>query len=148
MTQYCYHRRAFCGAFLLRAEERDTACVFSTKVTRRQRRERSLIRLRESRRAGTPMMTPKKLVVVTPHPDDETLGCGGTIARFADLGTEVSVLVVSGHLPPLYEREVFEICRKEAEAAFQIMGVTNSEFLAIPATLVRDMPVAKLNGQI
>jgi LmbE family N-acetylglucosaminyl deacetylase len=94
------------------------------------------------------MMTPKKLVVVAPHPDDETLGCGGTIARFADLGTEVSVLVVSGHLPPLYDRDVFEISRKEAEAAFEIMGVTNSEFLAIPATLVRDTPVAKLNGQI
>ena len=97
---------------------------------------------------GLLMITPKKLVVVAPHPDDETLGCGGTIARFADLGTEVSVLIVSGHLPPLYDRDVFEISRKEAEAAFEIMGVTNSEFLAIPATLVRDTPVAKLNGQI
>ena len=94
------------------------------------------------------MLTPKKLVVVAPHPDDETLGCGGTIARFAGLGTEISVLVVSGHLPPLYDRDVFEISRKEAEAAFEIMGVTNSEFLEIPATLVRDTPVAKLNGQI
>ena len=83
------------------------------------------------------MITPKKLVVVAPHPDDETLGCGGTIARFAGLGTEVSVLVVSGHLPPLYDRDIFEISRKEAEAAFKIMGVTNSEFLAIPATLVK-----------
>ena len=62
------------------------------------------------------MMTPKKLVVVAPHPDDETLGCGGSIARFAGLGTEVSVLVVSGHLPPLYDRDVFEISRKEPPA--------------------------------
>jgi LmbE family N-acetylglucosaminyl deacetylase len=94
------------------------------------------------------MITPTKLVVVAPHPDDETLGCGGTIARFASSGAVVSVLVVSGHLPPLYNRDVFEIIRKEAEAAFEIMGVTNSEFLAIPATLVKDTPVAKLNGQI
>ena len=94
------------------------------------------------------MMTPKKLVVVAPHPDDETLGCGGTIARFAHLGAEVSVLVVSGHLPPLYQSDVFEISRNEAKAAFQVMGVKNSEFLAIPATLVRDVPVAELNGQI
>jgi len=94
------------------------------------------------------MIVPKKLVVVTPHPDDETLGCGGTIARFADLGTEVSVLVVSGHLPPLYDGDVFEVSRKEAGAAFQILGVKSSEFLAIPATLVRDTPVAKLNAQI
>ena len=66
-------------------------------------------------------------------------------ARFASCGTEVSILVVSGHLPPLYDHDVFEISRKEAEAAFEIMGVTNSKFLAIPATLVRDTPVAKLS---
>src|SRR5262249_34564300 len=94
------------------------------------------------------MIAPKKLVVIAPHPDDETLGCGGTIARFAGLGTEVSVLVVSGHLPPLYDRDVFEISRNEAQAAVEVMGGADSEFLAIPATLVRDMPVAKLNGQI
>lgn len=97
---------------------------------------------------GPLTMTPKKLVVVAPHPDDETLGCGGAIARFAGLGTEVSVLVVSGHLPPLYDRQVFEVSIKEAEAAFEIMGVAKAEFLAIPATLVRDIPIAKLNSQI
>jgi len=97
---------------------------------------------------GLLTMTPKKLVVVAPHPDDETLGCGGAIARFASLGTEVSVLVVSGHLPPLYDAEIFEVSKKEAQAAFDIMGVAKAEFLAIPATLVRDVPVAKLNSQI
>jgi LmbE family N-acetylglucosaminyl deacetylase len=91
---------------------------------------------------------PKRLVVVAPHPDDETLGCGGTISRFAELGTEVSVLVVSGHLPPLYERTVFETSSKEAEAAFRIMGVGRSEFLGIPATLVKDVPIAELNGKV
>jgi len=94
------------------------------------------------------MMIPKKLVVIAPHPDDETLGCGGTIARFADQGTEVSVLIVSGHLPPLYDEQAFETTRREALAAFKIMGVTRSEFLRIPATLVRDVPVAELNGKI
>ena len=60
------------------------------------------------------MMIPKKLVVIAPHPDDETLGCGGTIARFAASGTEVSVLVVAGHLPPLYDEAAFETTRQEA----------------------------------
>ena len=94
------------------------------------------------------MMIPKKLVVIAPHPDDETLGCGGAIARFAASGTEVSVLVVSGHLPPLYDEAAFETTRREAQAAFEIMGVARSEFLKIPATLVRDVPVAELNGKI
>jgi N-acetylglucosamine malate deacetylase 1 len=94
------------------------------------------------------MMTPKKLVVIAPHPDDETLGCGGTIARFAAAGTEVSVLVVSGHLPPLYDVAAFETTHREALAAFKIMGVARSSFLRIAATLVRDVPVAELNGKI
>ena len=94
------------------------------------------------------MMIPKKLVVIAPHPDDETLGCGGTIARFAASGTEVSVLVVAGHLPPLYAEAAFETTRREALAAFKIMGVAQSAFLRIPATLVRDVPVAELNGKI
>jgi LmbE family N-acetylglucosaminyl deacetylase len=94
------------------------------------------------------MMIPRKLVVIAPHPDDETLGCGGTIARFADQGTEVSVLIVSGHLPPVYDERAFETTRREALAAFKIMGVARSEFLRIPATLVRDVPVAELNGKI
>ncbi len=94
------------------------------------------------------MMIPKKLVVIAPHPDDETLGCGGTIARFAASGTEVSVLVVAGHLPPLYDDAAFETTHREALAAFKIMGVAQSAFLRIPATMVRDVPVAELNGKI
>ena len=94
------------------------------------------------------MMMPKKLVVIAPHPDDETLGCGGTIARFAASGTEVSVLVVAGHLPPLYDEAAFETTQREAQAAFKIMGVAQSAFLRIPATMVRDVPVAELNGKI
>ncbi len=94
------------------------------------------------------MMIPGKLVVIAPHPDDETLGCGGTIARFADQGTEVSVLVVAGHLPPLYDQAAFETTHREALAAFKIMGVAQSAFLRIPATTVRDVPVAELNGKI
>ena len=33
-------------------------------------------------------MTSKKILAVLAHPDDETLGFGGTLARYADLGVE------------------------------------------------------------
>jgi LmbE family N-acetylglucosaminyl deacetylase len=94
------------------------------------------------------MAKPKKVVVVAPHPDDETLGAGGTIARFAAEGAEVSVLVVSGHLPPLYTPDVFETTVREAEASFRVMGVKDWEFLRIPATKVHEVPVAQLNGGV
>ena len=66
------------------------------------------------------MEFPKRALVIAPHPDDETLGAGGTIARLVENGTDVSVLVVSGHLPPLYDEGSFDATRREAERAFKI----------------------------
>jgi LmbE family N-acetylglucosaminyl deacetylase len=36
-----------------------------------------------------------KVLVVAAHPDDEVLGCGGTIARHTDRDDEVSVLIIA-----------------------------------------------------
>ena len=35
------------------------------------------------------------VLVVAAHPDDEVLGCGGNIARHADAGDQVQVLIVA-----------------------------------------------------
>lgn len=94
------------------------------------------------------MQPPRRLTVIAPHPDDETLGAGGTIARFAAEGCEVSVLIVSGHLPPLYPQEAFETTRREATEALRILGAARTDFLEIPATLVHQRPVADVNGAI
>lgn len=93
-------------------------------------------------------LKPRRVTVIAPHPDDETLGAGGTIARMAAEGAEVSVLVVSGHLPPLYPPSAFEVTRAEAIRAFGILGVARHEFLEIPATLVHSVPIAELNGKV
>lgn len=90
----------------------------------------------------------KRILVVAPHPDDETLGAGGAIAKFSEQGHQVSVLVISGHLPPIYSREDYEITVNEAKNAFKILGVAESWFLEIPATMVSEQPVGILNGKI
>ena len=93
-------------------------------------------------------MKSKRILVVAPHPDDETLALGGTIAKFSELGYEIHVLVVSGNLPPLYKREDFEKTVTEAKQAFDILGVSHSKFLEIPATMINDFPVHELNSMI
>ena len=93
-------------------------------------------------------MNSKKILVIAPHPDDETLGVGGVIAKFASMGCKVHVLMVSGHLPPLYTRSEYEITVGEAKNAFSILGVTSSNFLEIPSTMISNIPVHELNSKI
>ena len=90
----------------------------------------------------------KNAVIISPHPDDETLGVGGTIKKFSKNGINVSVLVVSGHLPPLYNPKAFQITEKEALKAFKKLGVKNYEFLKIPATYVHKEEISSLYKKI
>lgn len=90
----------------------------------------------------------KKIVVISPHPDDETLGVGGSIKKFSKFNSEISVLVVSGHLPPLYDEKNFNKTKKEAEVAFKILGISDYEFLKIPATYLHKQELSTFYGKI
>ena len=57
----------------------------------------------------------------------------------------VHILIISGHLPPLYSENDFNLTVKEAKKAFKILGVTSYKFLKIPATYVKDFETSKLN---
>lgn len=94
------------------------------------------------------MKNKKRILVVAPHPDDETLGVGGTIAKYSANGDEVFVLIVSGHLPPIYSRKIYEKTVSEAYSAFSLLGVKKSTFLEIPATMIGDQPLHELNARI
>ena len=93
-------------------------------------------------------MTLKRILVIAPHPDDESLGVGGSIAKFVSEGHEVKVLTISGHLPPLYGLDDFEKIINEAKEAYKILGVSSFSFLDIPATMVRDIPIHEMNSKI
>lgn len=89
-----------------------------------------------------------KILVIAPHADDETLGMGGTLARFAREGHEVTVAVVTGHgegSHPLWPRSTWDAIRGEARRAMSILGVEDLVFEEVPAVLVAEEPVWKLN---
>lgn len=90
----------------------------------------------------------KNILVIAPHPDDETLGVGGTIAKYIGQGDNVTVLTVSGHMPPLYSEEDYEITLAEAKNAYAILGISDSIFLNIPATMISNDPVHVFNKKI
>src|SRR5215210_6180951 len=63
----------------------------------------------------------QRVLVIAPHPDDETLGCGGAIALHARVGDFVSVLIVtdggSSMAGGLTRAQIRPLRRAEAEAA-------------------------------
>lgn len=76
------------------------------------------------------------VLVLAPHADDETFGCGGTIARLTDAGVRVVVAVVTdgarGDPENYCGGKVQEVRREEALAAANILGVAQTVFLDFP----------------
>jgi LmbE family N-acetylglucosaminyl deacetylase len=75
------------------------------------------------------------VLVIAPHPDDESIGCGGTICLHADRGDRVAaVFLTSGEsgLPDLPKEEARRMREREAEKAAAILGIGSAAFLRRP----------------
>ena len=75
------------------------------------------------------------LLVVAPHPDDESLGCGGSLCIQSDAGGRVTVVfLTSGEkgIPDAPADEARQVREAEAAAAAEILGVARLEFLRLP----------------
>ena len=89
-----------------------------------------------------------RTLVVAPHPDDETLGAGGTIARLAKAGHQVTVAVVTTGQPPDYSASDVAKVRHEAEQAHAILGVRQTLWLDLPAARLVETPRRALNAAL
>lgn len=75
------------------------------------------------------------VVILAPHPDDEAIGCGGSIACHVQDGDRVSVVfMTSGELAlkNLPAEEAWRIREGEARSAGDILGVDRCVFLRLP----------------
>ena len=87
-------------------------------------------------------MTPhkrEKVLVIAAHPDDEVLGCGGTIARHADAGDQVHILIVAeGATSRQLQRDRIQASEelsalgKAANTAGSVLGTAGVELLDLP----------------
>jgi LmbE family N-acetylglucosaminyl deacetylase len=88
-----------------------------------------------------------KVVVVSPHPDDEVLGVGGTIARLVSEANDVTVTIVTKGWEPLFPDSQVEQVRDEARAANEILGVKSLRFMDLPVTKLNEVSKHKLNRE-
>jgi LmbE family N-acetylglucosaminyl deacetylase len=89
-----------------------------------------------------------RILVIAPHPDDEVLGCGGTMARLAEMGSGVEVAIVTEGKPPRYDRNGVEKLRAEAAAAHKLLGVRATHYLELPAAELDGIPHTDLNAAL
>ena len=85
------------------------------------------------------------MLVVAPHPDDEVLGPGGTVARWVHEGAVVTVVIVTMAGPPVFTEDDLRIGRAEAAAAHAVLGVAETLFLPLPAAGVDTVPHREVN---
>ncbi len=81
------------------------------------------------------------VLVIAPHPDDEAIGCGGTICLHVARGDRVTaVFLTSGELglERLPREEAWRIREAEAEAAAQVLGLADLFFLRRPDWFLGD----------
>ncbi len=86
-----------------------------------------------------------KILAIAPHPDDETLGCGGSLFRHKKEGDELSWLIITA----MYEKEGWpteQVKRRNYEiekvsAAYQFEDVFNLDY---PTTKVDTFPISNI----
>ncbi|TMC84671.1 MAG: PIG-L family deacetylase [Chloroflexi bacterium] len=76
----------------------------------------------------------QRVMVVSAHPDDPDFGAGGSVARLADGGAEVTYVIVTdgaqgGEDPTQKDSELVAIRQREQKAAAKVLGVKKIEFL-------------------
>lgn len=81
------------------------------------------------------------VLVFAPHNDDEVLGVGGTIAKYAKAGHFVYVCEVTSG-------SKYKMMQEEARRAHLLMGVKESFFLNLPVVKLKTLEPAEINSEV
>jgi N-acetylglucosamine malate deacetylase 1 len=75
------------------------------------------------------------VLVIAPHPDDEAIGCGGTVAKHCAGGERVEVVFLTSgelalsHMEP---EDAWQIREHEAQDAAAVLGIAELTFMRLP----------------
>lgn len=88
----------------------------------------------------------KKILVVAAHPDDEILGCGGSVAKLSKHGAEVHTLILGRGKTARgkIEDNEFNVLHKEIIAANRIIGVSDIQVLDFPDNSFDAVPLLSI----
>lgn len=87
----------------------------------------------------------ERVLVLAPHMDDETLGCGGALALHASRGATIKIVFLTdgaaeGALTAEARRERHDVRRAEGREATRVLGVEDVEFHDAPDGALASWP--------
>ena len=83
-----------------------------------------------------------RVLILAPHTDDGEFGCGGTIAKLADQGSEVYYLAFSAAEKSVPAGFPTDILRTEVKQATRILGIKSHNLIIFDYD-VRDFPLRR-----
>jgi predicted HAD superfamily hydrolase/LmbE family N-acetylglucosaminyl deacetylase len=82
----------------------------------------------------TDLPSAQRVLAFAPHPDDEVFGCGGLLARMADVGAQVAVIVVTDGAAggENAEGNLVQVRSAESRASARVLGIPEPTFWGLP----------------
>lgn len=88
------------------------------------------------------------ILIIAPHPDDEVLGCEGTIVKHNLSGDEVHLCIVTKAYPPEWSEDEIKERKEEVLRVNQILGIRKTHFLDFPTVKLDTVPHKELDEAI
>lgn len=86
-----------------------------------------------------------KILVISPHPDDETLGCGGTILKHKDIGDKIYWLIITNiDVKNGWDKNAVKKRQKEIEIVAEMYGFEKTFKLDYPTAKLDTIPIQKI----
>ena len=89
-----------------------------------------------------------KVLCIAPHPDDETLGCGGTLLRHIEDGDAVHWLIVTAAVAPAFDEDYAAAQNRQIDAVAEAYGFAGVVRLGLPAAGLDQVPERDLIGAL
>lgn len=80
------------------------------------------------------------VLIIAPHPDDEVLGCGGTIAKYSQRGDHITVCYATKAYTPDWSEEYLIKKENEIEISNSILGISKRIDLGYPTVQLDTIP--------
>ncbi len=89
-----------------------------------------------------------RILVISAHPDDETLGCGGTLLKHRASGDDVHWLIASARTQPRWSAEAIALSEQQVHSVAKAYGVSSLTQLDHPDSQLDQLPLVVLIDDI